>query len=81
VIGTDSQMVRAKDIAPEMREIRVRTGLTQYTLAAALGVTRRTISRWECGRGRLHRVWLVRMRALPTAKLPEVTQEEILRGA
>jgi transcriptional regulator with XRE-family HTH domain len=40
------------DIPRLVRELRDRTGLTQEKLAARLGVTFPTISRWENGRAR-----------------------------
>ena len=33
-----------------IREYRIRSGMTQRALAAALGFGRRTITSWECGR-------------------------------
>jgi len=38
------------DMAPLVREIRKRLGLTQEKFAARLGVTFPTINRWENGR-------------------------------
>ena len=40
------------DIPRLVRELRVRTGLTQEKFAAKLGVTFPTINRWENGRAR-----------------------------
>jgi len=38
------------DMAPLVRELRTRLGLTQEKFAARLGVTFPTINRWENGR-------------------------------
>ena len=40
------------DIARLVRELRLRTGLTQEKFAARLGVTFPTINRWENGRAK-----------------------------
>jgi len=38
------------DLAPLVRELRKRLGLTQEKFAARLGVTFPTVNRWENGR-------------------------------
>ena len=51
-------------VVPEPRILRIRMGLTQDELARALGVSRDTISRWERGRTKPHRVYLWRMQRM-----------------
>ena len=43
-------MNEQRDLAPLVRELRKRLGLTQEKFAARLGVTFPTINRWENGR-------------------------------
>lgn len=64
MIGTLAMHVSAKEHATELRERRLKAGLSQVGLATLLGVSRRTICRWEAGRGRLHHIWLWRIRNL-----------------
>lgn len=55
--------------------LRKASGLTQQEVADRLGVTDKTISKWECGKG------LPDISALPAiAELFGVTTDEILRG-
>lgn len=64
MIGTRAMHTDAKEHAAELRACRQKAGLTQAGLAQVLGVTRRSVSRWESGRGRLHQIYLQRIRAL-----------------
>ena len=64
MIGATHLHVSAKEHAPELRAARQKAGLSQAQLATTLGVSRRTISRWETGHGNFHRIWLARIRAL-----------------
>lgn len=64
MIGNAAQHVPTVEVAAELRACRERARLSQAKLALALGVSRRTISRWEGGRGRIHQVYLRRIRAL-----------------
>ena len=55
--------------------LRKSKGLTQQEVADRLGVTDKTVSKWECGNG------LPDITAIPAiAELFEVTADEILRG-
>ena len=64
MIGTLDMHVSAKEHATEVRRLRLGAGHTQTSLARLLGVTRRTIVRWEAGRGRMHQIYLTRIRGL-----------------
>lgn len=75
MIGIATQHVAAADVANELREARLRAHLSQAGMALELGVSRRTICRWESGRGRLHRVYLRRVRQL------RQTQAEVASNA
>ena len=57
-------------------ERRRAQGLTQQALAEALGVSNRTVSKWECGGG-LPEVANI----LPLCALLDVTADELLRGS
>jgi transcriptional regulator with XRE-family HTH domain len=50
-------------------------GMTQRELAEALGLSNRTISKWECGDGLPELVNI-----LPLCELLGVTADELLRG-
>lgn len=55
--------------------LRKSSGLTQQDVADSLGITDKTVSKWECGKG------LPDITALPAiAELFGVTTDEILRG-
>ena len=56
-------------------ERRRAKGLTQRALAEALGVSDRTVSKWECGGGLPELANL-----LPLCALLGVTADELLRG-
>ncbi len=56
-------------------ERRRTRGLTQRALAEALGVSNRTVSKWECGGGLPELANL-----LPLCALLGVTADELLRG-
>ena len=56
-------------------EQRRAKGLTQRALAEALGVSDRTVSKWECGGGLPELANL-----LPLCALLGVTADELLRG-
>ena len=56
-------------------EARKERGLTQRVLAEALGVSNRTISKWECGEGLPELANI-----LPLCELLQVTADELLRG-
>jgi DNA-binding transcriptional regulator YiaG len=64
MIGTRRMHVSAREVADEIRDARGRAGMSQVKLATALGVSRRTVVRWEAGRGRMHQVYLRRIRSL-----------------
>jgi transcriptional regulator with XRE-family HTH domain len=64
MIGSRRMHASAREHAIELRECRLKAHLSQVQLAAELGVSRRTICRWESGRGRMHRVYLRRIREL-----------------
>ena len=55
--------------------MRRERGMTQRELAEALGLSNRTISKWECGAG-LPEL----MNVLPLCELLGVTADELLRG-
>lgn len=44
-------MFQPQAIASNLKKIRSAKGLSQHGLAAALGVSPQTVSKWECGRG------------------------------
>ena len=71
MIGSRRMHIDARGVAKELRECRLKAAMSQRTLALALGVSLRTIGRWEAGTGRLHRIWLHRIRELAQTK-PEV---------
>lgn len=50
-------------------------GLTQRELAEALGLSNRTISKWECGDGLPELANI-----LPLCELLDITADELLRG-
>ena len=50
-------------------------GLTQRELAEALGVSNRTVSKWECGDGLPELA-----NVLPLCELLQITADELLRG-
>ena len=54
---------------------RLAKGMTQRELAEALGLSNRTISKWECGDG-LPEL----MNILPLCELLDITADELLRG-
>ena len=56
-------------------ERRRTLGLTQRALAEAMGVSNRTISKWECGEGLPELANI-----LPLCALLGVTADELLRG-
>ncbi|MBR3555473.1 MAG: helix-turn-helix transcriptional regulator [Oscillospiraceae bacterium] len=56
-------------------EKRRALGLTQRELAEALGVSNRTVSKWECGGGLPELANI-----LPLCALLDVTADELLRG-
>ena len=56
-------------------EARRARGMTQRELAEALGLSNRTISKWECGDGLPELANL-----LPLCELLGVTADELLRG-
>ena len=56
-------------------EKRRALGLTQRELAEALGVSNRTVSKWECGGGLPELANI-----LPLCSLLDVTADELLRG-
>jgi transcriptional regulator with XRE-family HTH domain len=56
-------------------ERRRARGLTQGALAEALGVSNRTVSKWECGGGLPELA-----NVLPLCSLLGVTADELLRG-
>ena len=56
-------------------EQRRARGLTQRELAEALGVSNRTVSKWECGGGLPELA-----NVLPLCALLGVTADELLRG-
>ena len=39
------------ELNEKIKALRTERGLTQKELAAAVGVSNKTISKWECGRG------------------------------
>lgn len=45
---------KVADTQKEVRELREALGLSQEALAQLLGVSTRTVSRWECGTSELH---------------------------
>ena len=48
----------------EVLKLRQSLHLTQHALALRLGVTKRTVSRWESGVSQVHPVYLERIREL-----------------
>ncbi len=52
----------------EIQALRERLHLTKRQLASVLGVSGRTVHRWERGEGSPHEIYLERMRALVDAK-------------
>ena len=56
-------------------EARKELGMTQRELAEALGVSNRTVSKWECGDGLPELANI-----LPLCELLRVTADELLRG-
>jgi len=85
VIGALSRHVAVKPLAEELRECRLRAGLTQVELASLLGVTDRTVKRWEAGKGRrpgkrgtMHTIYVERIRALPqAAPMPQAKEATV----
>lgn len=64
MIGTRRQHTSAQEHATELRQLRLKANLSQVALAEVLGVTRRTICRWESGCGTMHKIYLQRIRTL-----------------
>lgn len=64
MIGSRRMHLDAEAHAKQLRAWRLRAHMSQAAMAAELGVSRRTVCRWESGKGRLHKVWLQRIRAL-----------------
>lgn len=59
--------------AEQVLHVRTTLGLTQYALAQALGVTERTIARWERG-ARVRRVYLDRLSDMLAARSGDAEQ-------
>ena len=55
--------------------MRRERGMTQQELAEALGLSNRTISKWECGDGLPELANI-----LPLCELLNITADELLRG-
>lgn len=68
-------MVDQKKIGRFIADNRRKAGMTQRELAEALGVSNRTISKWECGDGMPELANI-----LPLCRLLGVTADELLRG-
>jgi len=67
--------MNAKKTGQFIAALRKTNGLTQQEVADALGLTDKTVSKWECGNG------FPDITALPAlAELFEVSADEILRG-
>ena len=64
-----------KKIGRFIADNRRRRGMTQRVLAEALGVSNRTVSKWECGGGLPELANI-----LPLCRLLDVTADELLRG-
>lgn len=64
MIGALDMHIAAKEVAQELRDTRLKACLSQVAMAKVLGVSRRTIGRWESGHGRLHKVYLQRIRQM-----------------
>lgn len=64
MIGSRRMHLDAEAHAKQLRAWRLRAHMSQATMAATLGVSRRTVCRWESGKGRLHKVYLRRIREL-----------------
>ena len=64
-----------KKIGRLISAVRRERGMTQRELAEALGVSNRTISKWECGDGLPELA-----NVLPLCELLQITSDELLRG-
>ena len=64
-----------KKIGRLIGAVRREHGMTQRELAEALGVSNRTISKWECGDGLPELA-----NVLPLCELLQITADELLRG-
>ena len=64
-----------KKIGRLIGAVRRERGMTQRELAEALGVSNRTISKWECGDGLPELA-----NVLPLCELLQITADELLRG-
>ena len=51
-------------MADEVKQLRERLGLTIDQLAKELGVTCRTVYRWEAGESEAHPIYLARLQAM-----------------
>jgi len=51
-------------VADEVKQLRERLGLTIDQLAKELGVTARTVYRWESGASDPHPIYLARLQAM-----------------
>lgn len=64
-----------KKIGRLIGAMRRERGMTQRELAEALGISNRTISKWECGDGLPELA-----NVLPLCELLQITADELLRG-
>ena len=64
-----------KKIGRLIGTVRRERGMTQRELAEALGVSNRTVSKWECGDGLPELA-----NVLPLCELLQITADELLHG-
>lgn len=64
------------DTASLVKAHRVRLGLSVAAFARAIGVSSRSVHRWEAGEFRVHELWLRRMEGLERTGQAELAQPE-----
>ena len=77
-MGRNGKIVISNTQVNEVKKLRQELKLSLTELAQALGVARRTITRWQQGeRTRAHPIYLERMREMVREKVHEREREEV----